>query len=290
MNNIRLNPQFAIIVVALLWGITLPLCKKALSNISPDIFVFVRFTLSSIIILPLLWFNKRNLDKKILMAGLFLGLLNSGMYLLQLYGLKTIDAPRAAFLSNSYVCFVPFIMQLFKLGNPRVWDYIASTITLLGTFILTGTNISYIKSGDLYIIASAVLYAIYIVFIHWIIPKIENRNNLLSFISIPCTLFMLIPYCTDIIFIQFDQFYNINIIIALLFCSIGATIISLYLQMNYQYRIKVYQASLIYSLIPLFTCIFSYFINYEVITMSTILGGSIIIFSLIISSMSSRSS
>ena len=289
MNKSQLNPQLAIIIVALLWSITLPLSKKALFNVSPNIFVFTRFALSSVIIFPLLWFNKGRLDKKILLAGLFLGLLNSGMYLFQLCGLKTIDAPRAAFLSNSYVFLVPFIMQLFKLGSPSIWDYTASAITLLGSLILTGTNISYISSGDLYIIASAALYAVYIVFIHWIIPKIGNRNNLLSFISIPCTLFMLMPLCTDIVFIQFDQFCNANTMIALLFCSIGATIIGLYLQMNYQYRIKVYQASLIYSLIPVFTCIFSYFINHEVITMNTIMGGSIILLSLVVSSISSRS-
>ena len=75
---------------------------------------------------------------------------------------------------------------------------------------------------------------------------------------------------------------------AAIFYNYFATILTLHLQIRYQHLIEVNEAASIYSLIPVFACVFSYLINKEEITINTILGGSIITLTVVISNRNKR--
>jgi len=267
-----------LVLVTVMWGLTFPLIREAVSYIHASTFVFIRFGLAAICFLPFAYANFRKSSKALLIAGLALGVLNSGIYIFQTTGLETISASRSAFITGSNVLFVPFLLPLFQLGRPRKIDIISALICLLGLYILTGSNLHGISRGDLWTLASALCYAVSVVFVQWVSPRLKGYS-LLTFYQI----LFAVPIAAIISAGNgFSGIFHIKVLIAVLFCSIVATIIGLYLQMKYQQYTTATRAALIFSLEPVFASIFAYFINGDPITSHMLLGGGVVLLSIII--------
>lgn len=267
-----------ILLVTIFFGLTFPLIKEAIAYVDPSSFVFVRFLLSALVLLPFILRSFSPWSHTVLAAGLALGLLNCGTYIFQTIGLQTIDASRSAFITSTCVVMVPLFLPLFGLGFPKKIDCIGALLSLLGVYIITGAHFSGLKSGDFWTLACAATYALSVVCIQWVTPKIKHYS-LLTFYQIVFTVPVAFIASSDN---HFTGLLHPQVMIALLFCGVFATSLALYLVMKYQQHTTATQAALIYALEPVFASFFAYFINKEMIGLGTIMGGGLILISVIL--------
>ena len=257
---------------------TFPLIRDALPFVNASAFVFVRFVLASVLFLPIVLVNFRRPSKALLAASLVLALLNSGVFLFQTIGLETISAPRSAFITGTNVLIVPFLLPLLKLDRPHLLDVVSALICLWGLYILTGANIDGFSQGDFWTLGCAVSYAFVIVFVQWVTPKIKGYSAL-AFYQILLGVPIMGLAASGA---SFKGLFTPQVLVALVFCSLFATVVAFYLQMKYQQQVSAPKAALIYMLEPVFASLFAYFINKDQITKETLIGGAIILASLLI--------
>jgi drug/metabolite transporter (DMT)-like permease len=264
--------------ISALWGATFPLVHNAVAHINPNLFVGARFLLGALLLIPLVKFSLKATNKQLLLHSILLGTISSGAYLTQTIGLQTIASGRAAFITGSSVVLVPLLTPLFKLGKLSLLDILYSIICLAGLYILTGTNLHGLSTGDLWVLTCAILFAISISYLQYVAIKFKNHQALAFYmILFTAPLPLAFSFGTD-----FKTLFNSSTLIGLLFCAIAATSVALYLQTKYQPYTTAAKAALIYSLEPVFACVFAFFINHEDITPAMVIGGSIILLSLML--------
>lgn len=98
-----------LVLATLMWGITFPITRNALTEVDPFVFVSLRFTIATLVLLPMAYSLFYRTTKPIVLGSFIIGMLNAVAYLCQTIGLQTVSSARAAFITGSSVIFVPFI-------------------------------------------------------------------------------------------------------------------------------------------------------------------------------------
>lgn len=267
-----------LILITIIWGVTFTVMKAAVVHIDPAVFVVIRFTIASsffaILIRKKLKYTNRALIKETLILGFF----NSLLYFSQTSGLQYESSANIAFLTALNVVFVPFLSPLFGTGKPHLFHVACSVISIIGIYILTGTEFHHFNIGDLLGIVSALSFAITLVYLHKITRK-ARESGLLVFWQIFFTLPLPILLAVN------KPIHNIlypAVLFALLYCAILSTCLTFLWQVKYQRITTPTKASLIYMLEPVFAVIFAYLINREPIFINTLIGGVLILCSIIL--------
>lgn len=272
-----LTANLYLIFITLIWGLTFPLIRVALVHVDPYLFVSTRFFLAALLLLPFIFRKLTNTNYRILGSSLLIGALNGITYISQTVGLQTIPASRSAFITGVSVILVPLFSPFFKLGALKIMDLFSSAICLAGLYILTGANLEKITTGDLWTLLCALSCALQIVYIQYVIPRV-NQYQILTFYQLLFTIPLALIFTP---FHTYPTLFYPNVLIALIFCSVFATTVAYFVQAKYQPQTTAAKAALIFSLEPVFATIFGYFLNEEIITFHTMVGGVLILFSLI---------
>ncbi|MDF2940187.1 MAG: transporter drug/metabolite exporter family [Gammaproteobacteria bacterium] len=270
--------DFFLLLTTLIWGGTFPLIENAVAYIDPTWFVAIRFLFASLFLLPWIFIDLHRSNRKLLVGGLILGAINASSFILQTMGLKTVDAPTTAFITSTYVIMVPFLLPLFKLGKAKKLDILCSMICLGGLYALTNSHWTHLSAGEILVLACAVFTALGIVYLQKISRSGENLP-LLAFYQI----LFVVPIAGAFAVKASPQLPVLNhtVIFALLYCSLFATAIALFLQTTFQRQTSATHAAIIYSLEPIFASLFAWAFNDAHIGRNILFGGSLIILSII---------
>ncbi len=266
-----------LLITAIIWGATFPLIRNAVVDVSPTVFVWVRFLIAAIVLIPFIISTFKQTNWDLLWSGAILGIINAVSYLAQTIGLQTVHSAKAAFITGTYVIIVPFLLPLFQLGKPTRLEWFATLIALAGLYVLTGADFVDISVGDLWIFLSATFVAIGITYLQRITKRIANFRLLAFYqilFTVPLPLLMTSKVNTSALF-------DPSVIISLLFCAVFATSLALFLQTKYQKYTTATKAALIFCMEPIFASIFSALFNNEPLTANIMVGGLIILLSLL---------
>jgi drug/metabolite transporter (DMT)-like permease len=162
--------EAALIANTVIWGSTFVVVKQALRDVSPVLFLALRFTLATAALLVLFrgfWRHPRNLRGSLgggAVAGVFLF---SG-YAFQTIGLQYTTAPKSAFLTGLTAVMTPLLAALVYRNMPRLREIGGVLVATGGMALMTlpdatapGQAIS-MNRGDLLTICCAVCYAAHI--------------------------------------------------------------------------------------------------------------------------------
>jgi drug/metabolite transporter (DMT)-like permease len=276
--NKTIQANLILITVTAMWGLTFPLIHNAVAYVSPGLFVAMRMILASLALLPFVLLRFRLVNRRLVIGCSILALLNTATYLFQSKGLMTIPASRSAFITGVSVVLVPLLMPLFRLGKPDLIASVSVLFCVVGLYILTGANIHELSPGDLWTLACAVCYAFYIIVMQ-IMSARATDYLLLCFFQVFFSIAFALPFAGQV---EAGYVLHTTVIIALLFCSLFATSLSIYLQGRYQQYTTASKTALIFTLEPVFATIFAYFINGVVITSHVIFGGIVILLSIVL--------
>ncbi len=273
-----LQADFFLLVVTLIWGATFPLIAEALKFMSPFLFVTLRFSCAAVFLL--LWVYKRlgKTSSPLLMAGIILGLINAAVYLFQTFGMQTVDPDTSAFVAAAGVVFVPFIAHFMQLAKVKMIEYVGVFICLFGLYVLTGADLRHLHTGELWILLATLFWAIGVCYLQKVSPKVKELN-LLAFYQIVFTIPLSVAMTSaDSHIIAWAPI----VWIAIIYSGILATAVVFLLQVRYQQQTTATHAAIIYSLEPVFASVLAIYINHQALTLRIILGGAIILASIVL--------
>ena len=168
----RFQANLLLTLVALIWGSAFVFQNQAMAHVGPLLFTGVRFLIGALVVLPLAVMEWRRLGREgrtlNRLDGLHivgLGLLMTLGAVMQQIGIQTTSVTNAGFLTALYVPLVPVLAWLLlrQVAHWSAWP--AALGCLAGAFLLSGAHELVIGLGDLWVIASAVPWAVHVLMV-----------------------------------------------------------------------------------------------------------------------------
>jgi drug/metabolite transporter (DMT)-like permease len=264
-------------LITILWAGTFSIVKNALNEISPYVFITLRFGFATIVFL--LIFNRNIILKgnNTVLHGIILGLLYAVGFCFQTVGLQLTTASKSAFITGMMVIFAPIIQMVVEKKLINIGQSLGVILAGTGLYILSSPTAGAINIGDLLTFFSAILFGAYIVFTG-IFAKVSNVNGLV-FLQFLITICITLPLA--ILYERFNLNLSYNTIFTLIYTALFATVICTYLQTKYQQHTTATRAAVIFTFEPLFAVFLSYVFFSELIGRNIIFGGLLIISGLI---------
>lgn len=284
----------ALLFNTLIWGGTFALIKSAFEDISPSLFLALRFSIATLLLLPFIFKVLRNVNKQTIVAGSILGIFYFTGFAAQSVGLNLTTATKSGFITGTFVVFIPILQLIIEKRIPKWFNVLSVILVLLGLIMLSsrGENVfeffsqlgSDFNFGDFFTLICALLFAFQVVYVDVFTKKYDYLP--MVFIQLLITglggfLLAGIFSVTGIELIKFN--FSNNIIFALLYTSVFASILATIIQLKFQKNVSPTKAGIIFSIEPIFAAIFAYFLLNEKISNFGLIGCVLIFAGLIIS-------
>ena len=168
----RTQANLLLLFVALVWGSAFVAQAHANAGVAPYTFTGIRFLLGACIIAPLAWRDYRAVSRREspparrdVLGVVLLGLLLTLGAVFQQIGINGTTVTNAGFLTALYVPLVPLLSWLILRARPHWSVWPTSAGCLLGTWMLSGAGHVAISTGDLWVIASSVFWALHVLLV-----------------------------------------------------------------------------------------------------------------------------
>jgi drug/metabolite transporter (DMT)-like permease len=168
VKHLQRRAEAALVLNTIIWGATFVVVKQALRDVSPVLFLALRFTLATVALLVLFrasWRHPRNLRWSLgggALAGIFLF---SG-YAFQTIGLQFTSAPKSAFLTGLTAVMTPVLAAVVYRTRPRAAEIGGVLLATCGMALMTQPALSgatlAVNRGDLLTICCAACFAAHI--------------------------------------------------------------------------------------------------------------------------------
>ena len=267
-------PTALFILATLFWGLSFIFIKVALNEVSPLSFIFFRFLIASVSLLPLLRYRREKIGAQDLCKGTQLGFLLGALMFFQTIGVQTINASTAAFLISFSTVFVLIIRFLAQKKFPSLLDLSATLACIGGLSLVTQSHGIMWEPGVFYTLLAALFVALYIY-------TMEAYANSVSLTAVTLVQMLLLTLLAGLSAFVFEGKLQIptkaitwgNITAAAVLCSSLAFGIQAYAQ---QY-LSAFKVSMLTSLEPVFATIFSWLFLGEVLYISFYMGAALIL-------------
>ncbi len=166
--------DFLLVLVTMAWGSSYLLMKFGLGTIPPFCLILLRFGIGFLAVVPFFSGRLRKTGRRELKISALLGFLLFLCFAAMLYGLKRTSASSAAFLNASAVVMVPVFHAVLLRKMPEKPVIFGSLATMAGIGFLSLEGGFSIQPGDLWCIISAVLYASHILVTSWAVRRTDS--------------------------------------------------------------------------------------------------------------------
>jgi len=285
MGPVR-RAEMMLLLVTICWGVSFPSIKAATAHCSPTLFVAVRFTAATLILLAAWPLFARSLpdelrrrgrgliaDRQAIRWGLLLGALIAAGYTTQTIGMHTTSANNSAFITALSVVLVPIIIFVCHGVRPSPGVAGGVVLALAGLWLLTRPNLHGIVPGDLWTLGCAVSYAIYLSRLNFALVRTSFLPLLFWTLAVCAVLNGLWALLVEEIVFE----PNGTLLSALVVTTLLSTLAGLYLQNRYQGYTSPSRAALIFAAEPVFAAFFSWLILGERLTGAAIPGAGLIL-------------
>lgn len=133
----RLRADLALLAVTAIWGATFVMVKDAVAVVPPMTFNAVRCVMAGAVLVAIGWRRLVRLERRLVLAGIGVGLALTAGYTLQVFGLQTTTPARAGFFTGLAVVFVPFLSWPVLRRLPLAGDVVAAVVAVAGVALLS---------------------------------------------------------------------------------------------------------------------------------------------------------
>jgi drug/metabolite transporter (DMT)-like permease len=181
-----------LLVTAVIWGFAFVAQRMGMEHIGPFLFNGIRFALGALVLLGVQKVRGsgkagkrgsrsdepstanrelRTANRELPTAyGLLLGLILFAGASFQQVGIVYTTAGNAGFITGLYVLLVP-LFGIFS-GHKASWNlWIGALLAVTGLFFLSITRDFYMSPGDLFVLVSAVFWAVHVLYTGWLSPR-----------------------------------------------------------------------------------------------------------------------
>jgi drug/metabolite transporter (DMT)-like permease len=179
-----LKSDALLMLTATIWGFAFVAQRVGMDYVGPFTFNGVRFALGSLSLVPLVLLKRRHPSapaalvppagrKTILWGGALAGVALFMGASLQQVGLVYTTAGNAGFITGLYVVIVP-LLGLFWKQRPDLGTWGGAVLAAAGLYLLSVTAAFRIAYGDLLVLVGAFFWALHVLIIGWLSPRIES--------------------------------------------------------------------------------------------------------------------
>ncbi|MGB9605432.1 MAG: DMT family transporter [Bryobacteraceae bacterium] len=267
--------DLALAGVALIWGSTFVVVKEALRDVSPLLFLALRFTLAAVALAlvarPLA--GKFGESKKLLAGGIVAGLCLFGGYWLQTAGLRYTTPSKSAFLTGLSVVMVPLLGGLIHRRPPAAAELAGVLLATIGMGLLTlEDGLDRLNPGDVLTLGCAAGFAFHILALgHWA-PRVNYQA--LTLIQIATTALCAAALCHgEPAYLRWSP----RVALALVVTGLLATALAFSVQAWAQQRTTPGHTALIFALEPVFAWLTSFLVTGERLAFRQAIGALVIL-------------
>lgn len=190
MKRTQLKGIFCLLLTAFIWGIAFVAQSVGLENVGPFTFSSVRMILGVAALLPFIFIrdriavkklsenelsSKKAADKKAVLYGVILGVVFCFAGNFQQYALIYSSPGKVAFITATYIFFVPLLGLLFRKKISLV-TWICVVMCFVGLYFLCidPANIGKLNIGDILALVCAIFFAVHILLVEKFAPDVDG--------------------------------------------------------------------------------------------------------------------
>lgn len=290
--NAKLKNDSMLVLTALIWGSAFVAQSVGMDYIGPFTFNSLRSFLGGLVLLPVIWFMKRQhrladkekKDRKTLwIGGLCCGIALAAASALQQIGLVYTSAGKAGFITALYILIVPIMgMFLGKKVGIKIWLGVA--LAVIGMYFLCikeGFSISY---GDFLVIICAIVFSIHILIIDYFSPRVDG-------VKLSCIQFFIcgILCAVPMVLTEKPELGAVlDAYLPLLYAGVLSCGVAYTLQIIAQKNTDPTVASLILSLESVFAALTGWVIIHETLSPKELFGCALVFIAIILAQLPER--
>ncbi len=279
--------DLSLLLVAIVWGSSYSVAKTALLYMPVLAFLFVRFALTSAIMLPTTRQGITANPEGVLKAGVPLGIILFAIFVCETTGIANTSASNAAFLISLCVVFTPIIEGLTFRRFPG-WRILAATgLSCVGAALLALQSGYAFNGGDWLMLAAAVLRACMVTATKKITQGKPLDSGALTAVQIGT-----VAALTGVVLLisrlnnSFSDLLNSGSFvlptqptfwIATLYLCVICTLIPFYIQTHMVRKTTPTRVSLLMGTEPVFGAIFAVLLLGERLSLQSMAGGALIV-------------
>ena len=296
-NEVRqLRGGAMLMLTALIWGTAFVAQSVGMDYLGPCAFTATRNFIGCVALLPVIALASRLRSgaqpeeaapapgKKALFGwGAACGLLLGGATLLQQAGMQTASAGKAGFLTALYIVIVP-VLGIFLGRRPGLKVWIGVVLALVGAYLLSVKGGAGIASGDLLVIASAVVFSLHILVIDSVPAGVDG-------VRLSCVQFLVAGAFALVLALFLESFTWRDILSAwvpLLYTGVVSSGVGYTLQILGQRTVNPTVASLILSLESVFAALAGWEILGQALSLRELFGCALVFVAVILAQLPSK--
>jgi len=269
----------SLLFISIIWGSTFIITKQAIENVPVFSFLTLRFTAASVLLLIICLPRIRQITFRTILDGTILGSFLFLTYAFQTIGLKYTQASVTAFITGLYVVLVPVFSLVILKKRPRPYAVTGVLLAFAGLVLITLNGSILLSRGEFLVLINAVFASFQIVFIDFY----SRRNDIFLLTTVQIFVVLIYSMLSSVLFEKnsFSYVYSNQLLFAIFVTSILATVVAFLIQTGLQKYTTPTKAAIIYSMEPVSSAFFSYFIGAELLTLRQYTGAMIIIFAVL---------
>ncbi|HEY6052525.1 MAG TPA: DMT family transporter [Gaiellaceae bacterium] len=244
-----------LLCVTAIWGVTFVQVKDAVAVYPLFAFLALRFAIATATLAPAAAGRVRGLGRGGGGAAVFLGALLAAGYALQTAGLQRTTVSSTGFVTGMYVVLTPLIaLAVFRLRIPAAaWGGVA--LATLGLALLSGVHGGSV-AGDLLVLAAAAVYSLQIV----LMERFAPRHDPFAFTLVEMAAAFAGLGAVALAAGQLETPRGWTVWGALLVTGVFASALAFLAQTWAQRRTSATRTALVFTMEPVFTAIFGYWL------------------------------
>lgn len=269
-----LQADLALLVVTLIWGGTFAIVKKSLAQVSPILFIALRFWVAAAVTVICMPGAVRNISLQTLRRGLLLSVVLVGGFIFQTVGLRSTTPSRSAFITSLAVVLVPVLGFLIFHHKPKLQTLAGVVLAAMGIGFLTLTVVELkFGYGDALTLICAAVYALHMLLLGRYLPTSDYRQLIILQMAGGALICTAVLPMLETPFLVWDVTFTYYLLIT----GILATGFAYYSQTRAQQYTTPICTALIFSLEPFFAALFAYLLLGQTIIPKEWLGGGLVI-------------
>lgn len=280
MKNTSLKSSMLLFLAAFIWGVAFVAQSVGMDYMGPLSFNGARFLMGSVVLMPLVYYRRRQNRKagkpsgdiKVsIKGGICCGLALCMASIFQQYGILHTTVGKAGFITTLYIVLVPvFGIFLRKKVPGKVW--IGAGIAAVGMYLLCMSEKLSLGKGDALVFICAIIFTIHILVIDYFSPKADG-------VEISCIQFLTAGVIAGIGALLFEQpqmSHFISGIIPLAYAGVMSCGVAYTLQVVGQKNVEPTIASLILSLESVVSMLAGWVILEQALSKRELLGCALV--------------
>lgn len=298
MNKNTLKGNLALLFAAIIWGLAFVAQSDAMNHIGPFAFTAMRCALGALVLVPVCIVTLKS-DKKLkssaemsqmikttIKIGCLCGVIVFFAIITQQIGLMYTTAGKAGFITALYIVLVPVVSVILFKQKSSVKIWLGVVFATVGLYLLCMKEGFTIGTGDLWVIACAIVFTFHIIIIDRYADKVNGV--LLSAIQFAMVSIIALPFALiledKLTLSDLSSSWVTICYTGILSCGVGYT-----MQIIGQKNSKnPTVASLLMSMESVFAALFGWLILKEQLSLKEILGVLLMSAAIVLSQLPSK--